>query len=80
MVFFGYPKHKQKTLKFAWKHFGIQSSFWVKMNFDPMVRWRGLDKINVHIVYNNLQFFNGIGLHVCGSWNITKQKKIENVM
>jgi len=31
--------------------------FKIKINFDPMVKWRGLDKINVHIVYN-LQFFN----------------------
>jgi hypothetical protein len=52
MVFFGYPKHKQKTKKFAWQHFGIQSLFWMKINLDLRVRWRGLDKINVHIVYN----------------------------
>jgi hypothetical protein len=52
MVFFGYPKHKQKTLKFSWQHFGIQSSLWVEINFDPMVGWKGLDKSNVHIVYN----------------------------
>jgi hypothetical protein len=52
MVFFGYPKHKLKTLKFAWQPFGTQSLLWVKINFDPMVKWKGLDKINVHIVYN----------------------------
>jgi hypothetical protein len=52
MVSFGYPKHKQEISKFAWQHFGIQSLFWVKINFDPTIRWRGLDKINVHIVYN----------------------------
>jgi hypothetical protein len=52
MVFFSYPKRKQKALKFAWQHFGTQSSPWVKINLDPMVKWRGLDKINVHIVYN----------------------------
>jgi hypothetical protein len=55
---FGYPKHKQKTLEFAWQHFGIQSSLWIKINLDPMARWKGLDKINVHKVYN-LQIFNG---------------------
>jgi hypothetical protein len=37
----------KKTLKFAQQHFGIQSSLWVKINLDPMVRWRGLNKINV---------------------------------
>jgi hypothetical protein len=52
MVFFGYPKHKQKALKFAWQHFGTQSSLLIEINFNPMVKWRGLDKINVHIVYN----------------------------
>jgi hypothetical protein len=57
MTSFNYPKHKQKTLEFAWQHFGIQSSFWIKINFDSMVRWKGLDKINVHKIYN-LLFFN----------------------
>jgi hypothetical protein len=38
-----------------------------------MVRWRILDKINVHKIYN-LQFFYG---HSYGSWNIIKQKKNE---
>jgi hypothetical protein len=58
MVSFGYPKHKQKTLKFAWQHFGTQSSLWIKINLDPTIKWRWLDKINVHTLYN-LQFFNG---------------------
>jgi len=48
MASIGYPKHKWNFLKFAQKHFWTQSSFWIKINFDPMVRWRGLDKINVH--------------------------------
>jgi hypothetical protein len=47
----------KKTLEFA-QHFGIQSSFWVRINVDPMVRWKGLNKINVHKIYN-LQCFNG---------------------
>jgi len=51
MISFGYFKHKGKTLKFAWQHFEAQSSFWVKINFDPMVKWRGLDKTNVHTIY-----------------------------
>jgi hypothetical protein len=41
MVFFGYPK----------QHFGFWSSLWVKINLDPIVRWKGLDKINVHTMY-----------------------------
>jgi hypothetical protein len=52
MVFFGYHKHKQKTKKSAWQHFGTQSSLWVKINLDPMIIWRKLDKINVHTTYN----------------------------
>jgi len=52
MVFFGHPKHKQKNLKFAWQHFGTQSSLWVKLNFDSTIRWKGLDKIIAHIVCN----------------------------
>jgi hypothetical protein len=50
--FFGYFERKQKTLKFTWQHFGTQNLFWLKINLDPTIRWRGLDKINVHIVYN----------------------------
>jgi hypothetical protein len=51
MASFGYLKHKLKTLVFA-QHFLTQNSFWVKIQFDPTVRWGGLDKINVHIIYN----------------------------
>jgi hypothetical protein len=79
MVFFNYFKHKQKNLKFAWQHFGTQSLFWVKINLDPIVRLKGLDKSNVHTIYS-YNFSTGLGLHVCGSWNITKQKKIEKLM
>jgi hypothetical protein len=57
MVIFGYHKHKQKTLKFAWQQFGTQSSLCVKINFNLVIRWSELDKINLHIIYN-LQFFN----------------------
>jgi hypothetical protein len=52
MVFFNYFKHKQKNLKFAWQHFGTQSLFWVKINLDPIVRLKGLDKSNVHTIYS----------------------------
>ncbi len=52
MVSFGYSKHKQKTKKITWQSFGTQCSFWVKIILDPMVRWKGLDKINVHTIYN----------------------------
>jgi hypothetical protein len=58
MASFGYPKHKFKKLEFAQQHFWTQSSFWVKINFHPMVRWRGLGKINVHKIYN-VYFLNG---------------------
>jgi hypothetical protein len=53
MTSFGYPKHKQTTLEFAQQHFLIQNSFWIKINFDLMIKWRGLDKINVHRIYNS---------------------------
>jgi hypothetical protein len=56
MTFFDYCKYKQKTLEFAWQHFGIQSSLWVKINFDPKIIWIGLDKINVYKI-NNLKGF-----------------------
>jgi hypothetical protein len=60
------------------------TTFWnskstLSQNLDPMVRWRGSDKIDVPIIYN-LQFFMAIKPHVYSSWNITKQKKIEKIM
>jgi hypothetical protein len=58
MSSFGYPKHKQIFFDFAQQHFGIQNYLWIKINLDPTVRWRRLDKINVHGVYH-LLFFNG---------------------
>jgi hypothetical protein len=45
MVSFDYPKHKQKTLKFAWQHFETQGSLWIKINFDSTVKSKGLEKI-----------------------------------
>jgi hypothetical protein len=51
MISFSYLKHNKFFEKIPWQHFGTQSSLWVKFNFDPMVRWRGFDKINVHIIY-----------------------------
>jgi len=47
----------------------MQSSLWGKINLDPLVKWRGLDTYNVH------SLFMEVGLHVCGSWNITKHYK-----
>jgi len=44
-----------------------------------MVKWRGLDNINV-IKYITYSFSKAIGPHVYDSWNITKQKKIERIM
>jgi hypothetical protein len=49
---------KKIALECAWQDFGIQSSFWIKVKLDPMVRWKDLDKINVHKVYN-IHIFNG---------------------
>jgi hypothetical protein len=82
MASFGQPKHKQKNLEFAQQHFGTQSSLWVKINFDPMVRWGGLNKINIHTVYwfSIYNFSMATRPHVCDSWNITKQKEIEKIM
>ncbi len=79
MASFGYPKHKQKNLEFAKQHFWTQSSFWVKIHFDPMARWRGLDK-SMYAQYITYSFSTTIGSHVYDSWNITKQKKIEKIM
>jgi hypothetical protein len=56
MTSFGYVKHKQKALKFTWQHFEIKISFLIKVNLDPIGRWKGLDKINVQRVYY-LRFF-----------------------
>jgi hypothetical protein len=40
MTSFGSPQHKLIFLEFAQQH------------FDPIIWWGGLDKINVHKVYN----------------------------
>jgi hypothetical protein len=48
MTSLGYFKHKQKISNFSWQQFGIQSSLWIKINLDSMVRWKGLGKINVY--------------------------------
>jgi hypothetical protein len=79
MVSFGYIKHKQKNLKFAWQPFGTQSLFWVKINLDWMVKWRGLDKINVHTIYN-LQFFNDHKTSCLWFIKHDPKKKIEKIM
>jgi hypothetical protein len=52
MASFGCPKHKLKNLEFVKQHFWTQSSFWIKTNFDPTIRWGRLDKINAHRIYN----------------------------
>jgi hypothetical protein len=44
-----------------------------------MVRWKGLNKINVHIIYN-IYIFNGHRVHVCDSWNMIKQNQIEKIL
>ncbi len=70
---------RKKTLECAWQHLGIQSSFWIKVKVDPMVRWRGLDKINVHKIYM-MYIFSTTIRHVCGLWHITKPKKNEKII
>jgi hypothetical protein len=59
MTSFGYSKHKQ-TIIF---HDNVLE---LKINFDPIIRWRGLDKINGHkyIIYT---LSMTIGLHVYAS-------------
>jgi hypothetical protein len=79
MVFFGYHKQKQKALKFAWQHFGIKVHFESKL---ILIQW--LDEENwikfMYIQYIIYSFSMAIKLHVCGSLNITKLKKIEKKM
>jgi hypothetical protein len=41
MASFGYPKYKEKTWEFAWQHFETQNWFWVKIIFNPMIKWKG---------------------------------------
>jgi hypothetical protein len=38
MASFDNPIHKLKALKCEQQHFGIQISFSIKINFDPIVR------------------------------------------
>jgi hypothetical protein len=52
MTFFDNPK--QKNLEYAWQHYGIQSSPWIKFTLDPTIIQRRLDKINLHILVYNL--------------------------
>jgi hypothetical protein len=66
MAFFENPKHKKIALECAWQDFGTQSSFWIKVKLDPMVRWRDLDK-SMCIKDIMYIFSTAIRLHVCGS-------------
>jgi len=43
MAFFENLKHKKKINKCAWQHFETQSSFWIKIKLDPMVKWKKLE-------------------------------------
>jgi dynactin complex subunit len=79
MASFGYCKHKLKNFKICTTTFLNSKFILSQINFDSIVRWGGLDKINVHRIYN-LQFSTAIGLHVYDSWNTIKQKKIEKIM
>jgi hypothetical protein len=42
----------KKNFKFIQQHFGTQISLWVEINLDPTVKWEGLNKINVHTIFN----------------------------
>jgi hypothetical protein len=80
MTFFWNPKHKGKNKsECSWQHFGTQSSFWIKVKLNSIVRWRGLDKSNVYKIYN-VHFSMLIGPHVYRSWHITKPKKNEKII
>jgi len=46
-----FPILNTKNFKICMTTFGIQSSLWIKINLDPMIKWKGLDKINVHRIY-----------------------------
>jgi len=59
--------------------FGIQSSLWVKINLDPTIKWGGLNKINVHRVYN-LQFFNNHKDSCLWFMKHYQTKEIEKIM
>jgi hypothetical protein len=78
MAPFGYPKHKQKKLEFT-QHFGTQSSLWVKINLDSMFNEEDWIK-STYIKYITYSFSTAIGLHVCDSWNITKQFFFEKII
>jgi hypothetical protein len=78
MTFFGNPTHKKKKLECAWKHFRTQSSYWIKVKLDTMVRWRELDK-SMCIKYIMYIFSIAIELHVHDTLpNQRKMKKQYN--
>jgi hypothetical protein len=80
MTSFGYFKQKQKAFKNL--HDNILD---FKVHFESkliLIQW--LDENGwmnlMYIEYIIYQFFTTIGPHVCGSWNITKQKKTKKIM
>ncbi len=79
MVFFGYHQHKKKNSKFHEKILEFKVHFESKSILIQQLdekNWIKLMYIR-DIAYN---FSMAIRLHVCSSWNITKQKKIEKLM
>jgi len=57
----------------------------LKVHFESkLILIQQLDEKNwmklMYIEYITYSFSMAIGLHICGSWNITKQKKIEKIM
>ncbi len=60
IIVWQFPKHKQNIFECAWKHFGTQNELWIKVNLDPMVKLKGLNKVNVHKV-NDIHFPTSMG-------------------
>jgi hypothetical protein len=75
MTLFDNSNHKEKVLECAWQHFETQLD-----HFDPTIIWKRLDEINVHNIYNTFSWRFFFNFHVCDSWNMAKQKKIEKTM
>ncbi len=71
--------HYLTILIISKKKKNVHDNIWKpKVHFDLIVRWRGLDKINVHKIYN-IHFFNDHKVSCLWFMNITI-KKIEKIM
>jgi hypothetical protein len=52
MTSFGYPNQKQKNFRICMTTFRNSKFNLNQNNFDPTIKLRTLDKINVHRMYN----------------------------